>query len=313
MNSAINKEQTIKDLRARLDRLNRAAVVRPPAQPRSGLRPPMPPPDPNPPAEIRHTRDVRPAQTPAVPSPSPDPGRTLDKIVPGTEVKNDRGAPFYQVDTAVRSIEETADLDERFTDRLADAASGASARLSVFEVSRPEQLLFVDIETTGLSNAPLFLIGILVWDNGGFAVRQFLARDYSEEAAVIGHFHNQCEGRTLLVSFNGKSFDLPYVKNRAIVAGVPWSAVLRHMDLLHVSRSIWKKRLPNCKLQTLEHHICHRTRYGDIPGHLIGAAYHAFVRTGDAFQMADIIRHNMLDLVTLADILTRMPPPVSKS
>ena len=83
---------------------------------------------------------------------------------------------------------------------------------------------------------------------------------------------------------------------------------LAHFDLLHEARRIWKKRLPDCKLQTLEQYICKRIRYGDIPGDRIADAYHAYVRTGNARQVATILKHNMLDLITLGDLLTHLPP-----
>ena len=76
-----------------------------------------------------------------------------------------------------------------------------------------------------------------------------------------------------------------------------------HLDLLGESRRAWRGGLPNCKLQTLEYHICHRTRTDDIPGHLIPEAYHSYVRTGDAAEMIQVIEHNLLDLVTMVDLL----------
>jgi uncharacterized protein len=79
-----------------------------------------------------------------------------------------------------------------------------------------------------------------------------------------------------------------------------------HLDLLGESRRAWGRRLPNCKLQTLEHRICGRLREDDIPGHLIPEAYHEYVRTGDARQMLGVLHHNLLDLVTMADLLARL-------
>jgi len=60
-------------------------------------------------------------------------------------------------------------------------------------------------------------------------------------------------------------------------------------------------------LQTLEWHVCQRMRYDDIPGSEIPDAYHAFVRSGNAGQIATILKHNKLDLITLADLMTRFP------
>ena len=77
---------------------------------------------------------------------------------------------------------------------------------------------------------------------------------------------------------------------------------LVHYDLLHHSRRRWKETLPNCKLQTLERFICGRRRTGDIPGEAIPAAYHQFVRSGDARGIKAILHHNALDLVTLLQL-----------
>ena len=120
-------------------------------------------------------------------------------------------------------------------------------------------------------------------------------------------FLKTCSNRKLLVSFNGKSFDVPYITARAAANGIPCMINLAHFDLLHECRRVWKDVLPDCKLQTLERYVCGRHRYGDIPGAEIPDAYHAFVRTGNASQIADILRHNMLDLITLADIMTQFP------
>jgi uncharacterized protein YprB with RNaseH-like and TPR domain len=170
----------------------------------------------------------------------------------------------------------------------------------------PEEVCFLDIETTGLATTPVFLIGTLVWREGGFLCRQFLARTYAEEASILAHFVDQTRRSPALITFNGKTFDLPYLRSRAAATGVPFSEPRRHLDLLHVSRRLFRDKLPDCKLQTLERCICRRSRGDDIPGHEIPRAYHDFVRTGDAREMAIIIRHNQLDLLTMAHLVTRI-------
>jgi uncharacterized protein YprB with RNaseH-like and TPR domain len=76
-----------------------------------------------------------------------------------------------------------------------------------------------------------------------------------------------------------------------------------HLDLLHEARRRWRKSLPNCRLQTLERNLCHRLRQGDIPGWAIPDAYHRFVSDGDARRLADILHHNLLDLLTMAQLV----------
>jgi hypothetical protein len=77
-----------------------------------------------------------------------------------------------------------------------------------------------------------------------------------------------------------------------------------HIDLLPLARAVVGTRTPNHRLLTLETHFCKRKRVGDIDGADIPAAYHDFVRTGDAKDMANIIHHNRLDLVTMLQLVT---------
>ncbi|MBD3418655.1 MAG: hypothetical protein GF398_00915 [Chitinivibrionales bacterium] len=170
-----------------------------------------------------------------------------------------------------------------------------------------EDFIFMDLETTGLGASPLFLIGTMAWEGDEFVVRQYFARTYAEEAAALSLYHEACRTKKALVSFNGKSYDVPYVKMRSAANGLDCCEVQFHFDLLHECRRIWKGVLPDCKLQTLESRLCGRTRCGDIPGSRIPDAYHAYVRTQNAWQMVDVLKHNLLDLVTLADLMTRFP------
>jgi hypothetical protein len=81
---------------------------------------------------------------------------------------------------------------------------------------------------------------------------------------------------------------------------------LQHIDVLHHARRRWRKQLPNCRLQTLEWHVCRRRRADDIPGHRIPAVYAEFVRTGFERDMETVLYHNALDLVTLFDLALRL-------
>ena len=173
--------------------------------------------------------------------------------------------------------------------------------------ARAEDVIYVDIETTGLTaGTPLFLIGVLGHFDGDLRVVQLLARDYTEEAASLSHFVTMLDASKVIVSFNGKSYDLPYIRDRCLFMGVPFRLRQAHIDMLHVGRRIWGRQLPNCKLQTLEQYICRRTRQGDIPGAEIPNAYHRFVKSGNAVQMRDILHHNALDLLTTTEVLLRV-------
>ena len=265
------------------------------------------------PDAILYRRDLPPQGTKQYHRPQTGPPVALAESVDGFEVDGPLGGKAFVVTTDVGAIDEkTAGLCETFDKALSDTASAArlwiADRCDGAEVA-PQDLVFFDLETTGLGSSPLFLIGAMYSESGRLIVRQYFARTYAEERAVIGLFLQSFAGRKMLVSFNGKSFDLPYVRVRSAATGVPFDLAPPHLDLLHVSRKIWKGRLPDCRLQTLERLICGRMRYGDIPGDQIPQAYHDYVRTGDARDMVECLKHNLLDLVTLADLMIRLPPP----
>jgi uncharacterized protein YprB with RNaseH-like and TPR domain len=248
----------------------------------------------------------------------PCPRVELTKAAPGVEIQKENSEhPCYFINTPVSQLsDEMATLSARFHTHLLDPESPLHHWLPLRHSTipfEPEHLLFLDLETTGLSNSPLFLVGAMVWENGDLTVKQYFARDFSEEAAAIAHFSRLVENRSFLVTFNGISFDVPYLNQRAATFGLPRPPFASHLDLLLLGRRIWGRRFGNCKLQTLEHHVCGRQRTGDIPGREIPAAYRAFVQTGNAWQVAAILEHNRLDLITLADLMTRLPfpqPPV---
>jgi len=178
------------------------------------------------------------------------------------------------------------------------------AALKPLKTARLERICYLDIETTGLRMSPLFLIGLMYTSGGSLVVDQLFARDYSEEEAVLG-FLAECMPRfDILVTFNGISFDVPYIQERITVHRLSFAAPPVHIDLLPLARSVVGTRTPNHRLQTLETHFCKRKRVGDIDGADIPAAYHEFVRTGDAKDMANIIHHNRLDLVTMLQLVT---------
>lgn len=183
----------------------------------------------------------------------------------------------------------------------------ASAELCHAANAGPGDLLFMDTETCGLGGTMIFLVGLMSYQGESLVFEQMLARDYSEESAILDAFARRYEQAGVLVTFNGKSFDMTQIRDRWAFHGVemPWQDP-PHLDLLHESRRRWKGQLRSFKLQSLERTFCGRRRVGDIPGAAIPDAYHQFVRTGDARRMRDILHHNLLDLLTMAQLVTIM-------
>ncbi|MBS3821695.1 MAG: hypothetical protein GVY16_10450 [Planctomycetes bacterium] len=170
----------------------------------------------------------------------------------------------------------------------------------------PEDVLFMDTETCGFSGCPIFLVGVMFCRNGQLIFEQFLARDYAEEPPILQAFADHLASHRVLVTFNGKSYDMNMIRDRSVFHGLSLPEEPPHLDLLHASRRRWKRDLPNCRLQTLERFICGRRRQGDIPGSQIPDAYHQFVQTADASAVRDILHHNLLDLLTMVELLTAL-------
>jgi uncharacterized protein YprB with RNaseH-like and TPR domain len=169
---------------------------------------------------------------------------------------------------------------------------------------RRDELVFLDIETLGIFSRPIILIGIGRLAGSALATSQYLVRDISEEPAALNAALEDLTGEgAALVSFNGKSFDVPYIGERAAYYGMPVRIDRPHFDLLHFSRRRWGPSLPDCRLSTLEREVFGIARGVDIPGSLVPEFYEAFLRTGNCGPLVPIVDHNRQDLVTLGHLL----------
>ncbi len=170
----------------------------------------------------------------------------------------------------------------------------------------PERIVFLDLETCGLRGAPLFLCGTARAVAGRVRLELLLARDLSEEAAAVTACAQRLAAAEAVVTFNGQAFDLPFLAERARLHRVPLALPAIHCDLLRVARQRVGRAYGNCRLQTLERHLCGRQRPGDdVPSHLVPEVYERFCRSGDAALLDPILEHNAHDLLTCLDLLGR--------
>ena len=183
--------------------------------------------------------------------------------------------------------------------------------LSRNQLERPfplSSVLFFDLETTGLAGGAgtyPFLFGFGWVENNSLVVRQFFLPDYGREYGLYHHLQEEFfPSFQILASYNGKSYDLPLLKNRFILNRLqPLFDRWPHLDLLHVARRIWKDSFYSCDLVTIESNILDYHRQNDIPGYYIPQAYFNFIRTGVIHDVIRIIEHNYRDIVSLAELL----------
>lgn len=217
----------------------------------------------------------------------------LGDLLPG-EVRTAPSGVCYVMRPHVATVSEWAEA-------VAEALVGRSPE--ALGLTHSDPIAFLDIETMGLSALPVFLVGILQVHRGELSLTQILARDYPEEAALIQESVRTLRGCRTLFTYNGASFDLPYLSDRAIYHAVEFALDAGHTDLLPLARRRFRGTVPDCRLETLERHICGRDRGDDIPASEIPQRYRDFVRSRDAGLLESIIRHNQLDLLTLAELL----------
>src|SRR6185503_17108244 len=142
-------------------------------------------------------------------------------------------------------------------------------------------IITIDTETTGLATAAgtlAFLVGVGEWRDGRLRVSQFLVPDHSAEPALLDALAAAIPADALLVTYNGRSFDWPLLIARYRLHRRDPPPLGGHVDLLHLARRLWKHRLGNARLATVEQAICRVQRSDDLPGALIPDRYFTYLR-----------------------------------
>ncbi len=235
------------------------------------------------------------------------PGGLIEDIVPGEAIETGAGILWRVRERAGNIWERGAAAHAEYIAAIASSPVKMPPTCRSFEalVKAPAgSVAYLDLETTGLRNTPLFLIGLMYSEGEELILDQLFARDYTEERAVLSFVSQLLDSREVLVTFNGNTFDVPFLADRMTFHDLPMVMPRSHVDLLPVSRSLMKGRTPDNRLQTLERFVLGRKRTGDIPGSEIPGAYHEFVRTKNARQMAAVIHHNRLDLLSMMELIT---------
>jgi len=176
--------------------------------------------------------------------------------------------------------------------------------------ARGDKLLFLDTETTGLSGGSgtyAFMIGIGFIRDNAFVVEQLFLRAYTEELAMLAYLKKHLQKDKILITFNGKAFDVPLLTTRFIMyRQPPVIEYLSHLDLMHPARRFWRGRSTDCSLTTLEQDVFGIRRVNDIPGHLVPIRYFQYQRTGDPEPLKEVFEHNYYDVLSMVTLTLRM-------
>jgi tetratricopeptide (TPR) repeat protein len=149
-----------------------------------------------------------------------------------------------------------------------------------------------------------FLAGVGEWTPGGFRTTQFLMPSYASERALLHALNQYLGDDAVLVTYNGRTFDVPVMELRGEMQRVPQVVCdMPHLDMLHAARRLWRQSEEgerSCRLTHLEESVLGVGRVGDVGGFEIPARYFQFVRGGSADLLAPVLLHNRLDLLSLA-------------
>jgi uncharacterized protein YprB with RNaseH-like and TPR domain len=178
------------------------------------------------------------------------------------------------------------------------------------EAPRPGDLIFFDLETTGLSTGPgvvAFLAAFGRVEGDSFRVSQHLLLDFPGEAdflqALLGEFAPAKTGGPppLVVSYNVKSFDSQLLRTRCLMKGFA-PPEYAQADLLHPSRRLWRRILQSCSQASIETAVLGLDRSGDISGALAPDIWFSFLKTGNPGDLAGVCNHNVRDVFGLLGI-----------
>jgi uncharacterized protein len=174
---------------------------------------------------------------------------------------------------------------------------------------RDVPLVCLDTETTGLATASgtvAFLIGLGWWDDDRFRQVQLLLPDHPAERGLLARLADHIPADSWLVTYNGRGFDWPLLVARYRMARLPAPPLAGHLDLLPFVRRVFRHRMTDARLRTVETELLGTIRHGDVDGWQIPGLYLDFLRGGDAWPLIDVVRHNREDVRSLARLLSRI-------
>jgi RNase H-like protein len=170
-------------------------------------------------------------------------------------------------------------------------------------------LVCLDTETTGLGTATgtyAFLVGLGWWEGDLFRQVQLLLPEQPDEPALLAELASRIPRDCWLVTYNGRGFDWPLLITRYRMARRGAPAHAGHLDLLPLVRRVFRHRMVDARLRTVEESLLGVHRYRDVDGWEIPGRYLDFLRGGSAAPLVDVSRHNNQDVRSLGQLLAHV-------
>lgn len=167
-------------------------------------------------------------------------------------------------------------------------------------------LICLDTETTGLATATgtvAFCIGLGWWEGEAFRQVQLLLPDHADEPAILDELARHIPADAWLVTYNGRGFDWPLLVTRFRMVRRAAPVHDGHLDLLPIVRRLFRHRMIDARLHTVEETLLGLVRHDDVDGWEIPARYLGFLRGGPPHPLRAVVRHNDEDVRSLARII----------
>lgn len=175
-------------------------------------------------------------------------------------------------------------------------------KISCDEILINPETVILDIETTGLSrkNDLIITIGILYVSYDEVVTEQYFAESLTDEVKLIEKFLDRIKSFDSLLTYNGDSFDLPFIREKINFYGFKdfnakqidlYKTVRKYKDILDLQKTNQKK---------VEKYL-HIERRENLKGSDVALLYKNFLLKGTSSE--EIILHNKYDLINLHKIL----------
>lgn len=166
------------------------------------------------------------------------------------------------------------------------------------KIGKKEDILFLDIETTGFTarTSKLYIIGCLYFREGWKTI-QFFAEEYSDELELLTEFLKFAKSFNVLIDYNGNNFDIPYLEAKCKEFGIEedfssFSGIDLYKRIAPYKNFL---KLENCKQKTVEKFLNIKREDEFSGGDLINV-YHEYVSSKDADSKKFLLLHNFEDL-----------------
>jgi hypothetical protein len=173
-----------------------------------------------------------------------------------------------------------------------------------------EEALVLDIETLGLRGSGVvpFLVGLGAPRGAFLEVDQYLLADLDAEAVMLDAIAARLARCRVLLSYNGRGFDVPVLRARCVINRLPADVISPaiHCDLLGPVRRLFRERLGACTLRQAEVALLGLERVDDVPGAEAPTRFRAWLDGAPAHLLEGVVRHNQMDLCATAVLGARL-------